>query len=194
MPLLSSMLSPAEGPITPIEKPLLCHYPKSTVASQMPGSRGPGGKGGGESLRMPPHCPPPQLSDELKQHLNRTLTENYGQPRAQDITASMDRLQQDVSYMCPRLLCAATSSTLGVRLDTPSPSASLRTCLLLLPRQAQRTHCCVQPLCKPIRWDGEGTGDGQRPHLAVWSGPVPSFIAGTCAAGNQCPAGKASCD
>ncbi|XP_058512058.1 tetraspanin-11 isoform X2 [Ochotona princeps] len=44
------------------------------------------------------------LSDELKQHLNRTLTENYGQPRAQDITASMDRLQQD--FKC----CGSNSS------------------------------------------------------------------------------------
>ncbi|XP_040834931.1 tetraspanin-11 [Ochotona curzoniae] len=45
-----------------------------------------------------------RLSDELKQHLNRTLTENYGQPRAQDITASMDRLQQD--FKC----CGSNSS------------------------------------------------------------------------------------
>ncbi|XP_003463312.2 tetraspanin-11 isoform X2 [Cavia porcellus] len=36
-----------------------------------------------------------RLSDELKQHLNRTLAENYGQPRAAEITASVDRLQQD---------------------------------------------------------------------------------------------------
>ncbi|XP_063093756.1 tetraspanin-11 isoform X4 [Cavia porcellus] len=37
-----------------------------------------------------------RLSDELKQHLNRTLAENYGQPRAAEITASVDRLQQDL--------------------------------------------------------------------------------------------------
>lgn len=38
-----------------------------------------------------------QLSDELKQHLTRTLAENYRQPGAADITTSVDRLQQDVS-------------------------------------------------------------------------------------------------
>uniref|UniRef100_A0A6I8P5R9 Uncharacterized protein n=2 Tax=Ornithorhynchus anatinus TaxID=9258 RepID=A0A6I8P5R9_ORNAN len=36
-----------------------------------------------------------RLSEELKQHLNRTLVESYGLPRAQDITHSVDRLQQD---------------------------------------------------------------------------------------------------
>ncbi|XP_011884162.1 PREDICTED: tetraspanin-11 isoform X4 [Cercocebus atys] len=36
-----------------------------------------------------------RLSDELKQHLNQTLAENYGQPGATQITASVDRLQQD---------------------------------------------------------------------------------------------------
>nr|XP_007966281.2 tetraspanin-11 isoform X1 [Chlorocebus sabaeus] len=36
-----------------------------------------------------------RLSDELKQHLNKTLAENYGQPGATQITASVDRLQQD---------------------------------------------------------------------------------------------------
>uniref|UniRef100_A0A8C9P3W7 Tetraspanin n=1 Tax=Spermophilus dauricus TaxID=99837 RepID=A0A8C9P3W7_SPEDA len=45
-----------------------------------------------------------RLSDELKQHLNRTLTENYGQPRAVEITASVDRLQQD--FKC----CGSNSS------------------------------------------------------------------------------------
>ncbi|XP_013370912.1 PREDICTED: tetraspanin-11 isoform X2 [Chinchilla lanigera] len=45
-----------------------------------------------------------RLSDELKQHLNRTLAENYGQPRAAEITASMDRLQQD--FKC----CGSNSS------------------------------------------------------------------------------------
>ncbi|XP_062932720.1 tetraspanin-11 [Cynocephalus volans] len=45
-----------------------------------------------------------RLSDELKQHLNWTLTENYGQPRATEITASVDRLQQD--FKC----CGSNSS------------------------------------------------------------------------------------
>lgn len=38
-----------------------------------------------------------QLSSELKQHVTRTLSENYGQPGAMKITTSVDRLQQDVS-------------------------------------------------------------------------------------------------
>ncbi|XP_008761513.1 tetraspanin-11 isoform X2 [Rattus norvegicus] len=37
-----------------------------------------------------------RLSDELKRHLHSTLTEHYGQPGAAEITASVDRLQQDV--------------------------------------------------------------------------------------------------
>ncbi|XP_018894985.3 tetraspanin-11 isoform X2 [Gorilla gorilla gorilla] len=45
-----------------------------------------------------------RLSDELKQHLNRTLAENYGQPGATQITASVDRLQQD--FKC----CGSNSS------------------------------------------------------------------------------------
>nr|XP_044995594.1 tetraspanin-11 isoform X2 [Jaculus jaculus] len=44
------------------------------------------------------------LSDELKQYLNDTLTKSYGQPRAQEITASVDRLQQD--FKC----CGSNSS------------------------------------------------------------------------------------
>ncbi|XP_044534074.1 tetraspanin-11 [Gracilinanus agilis] len=45
-----------------------------------------------------------KLSDELKQHLNQTLTENYGQPRAKEITYSVDQLQQD--FRC----CGSNSS------------------------------------------------------------------------------------
>ncbi|XP_006172116.1 tetraspanin-11 [Tupaia chinensis] len=45
-----------------------------------------------------------RLSDELKQHLNRTLTESYGQPKAQEITAAVDLLQQD--FKC----CGSNSS------------------------------------------------------------------------------------
>lgn len=46
---------------------------------------------------MSPPLSTPQLSDELKRHLTRTLSENYGQPGASEITTSVDRLQQDVS-------------------------------------------------------------------------------------------------
>lgn len=37
-----------------------------------------------------------QLSEELKQHLNQTMTENYGQPGQEAITVAVNRLQQDV--------------------------------------------------------------------------------------------------
>jgi len=37
-----------------------------------------------------------QLSEELKQHLSKTMTENYAQPGKESITQSVDRLQQDV--------------------------------------------------------------------------------------------------
>ncbi|XP_016070694.1 PREDICTED: tetraspanin-11-like [Miniopterus natalensis] len=45
-----------------------------------------------------------RLSDELKQHLAQTLSENYGQPGATEITTSVDRLQQD--FKC----CGSNSS------------------------------------------------------------------------------------
>ncbi|XP_035937999.1 tetraspanin-11 isoform X3 [Halichoerus grypus] len=45
-----------------------------------------------------------RLSDELKQHLSRTLAENYRQPGASDLTTSVDRLQQD--FKC----CGSNSS------------------------------------------------------------------------------------
>uniref|UniRef100_A0A674NE61 Tetraspanin n=1 Tax=Takifugu rubripes TaxID=31033 RepID=A0A674NE61_TAKRU len=36
-----------------------------------------------------------KVSEELKQHLNLTMTENYAQPGKEDITLAVDRLQQD---------------------------------------------------------------------------------------------------
>uniref|UniRef100_A0A096LTV4 Tetraspanin n=1 Tax=Poecilia formosa TaxID=48698 RepID=A0A096LTV4_POEFO len=36
-----------------------------------------------------------RLSDELKEHLNQTMTENYAQPGKETITSAVDRLQQD---------------------------------------------------------------------------------------------------
>uniref|UniRef100_A0A8C7IGZ3 Tetraspanin n=1 Tax=Oncorhynchus kisutch TaxID=8019 RepID=A0A8C7IGZ3_ONCKI len=36
-----------------------------------------------------------RLSEELKQHLNETMTENYAQPGKEAITLAVDRLQQD---------------------------------------------------------------------------------------------------
>ncbi|TKC47727.1 hypothetical protein EI555_016417, partial [Monodon monoceros] len=44
------------------------------------------------------------LGEELKQHLTRTLAQNYRQPGAAEITASVDRLQQD--FRC----CGSNSS------------------------------------------------------------------------------------
>lgn len=62
-----------------------------------------------------------QLSNELKQHVTRTLTENYGQPGATEITASVDRLQQDVSpqqgWVLSVLCVWASSSPLSTLLD-----------------------------------------------------------------------------
>lgn len=37
-----------------------------------------------------------QLSEELNQHLNQTMTDNYAQPGQEAITLAVDRLQQDV--------------------------------------------------------------------------------------------------
>ncbi|XP_074553853.1 tetraspanin-11 isoform X2 [Halichoeres trimaculatus] len=36
-----------------------------------------------------------KLSEELKQHLNQTMTENYAQPGKEAITSAVDQLQQD---------------------------------------------------------------------------------------------------
>ncbi|KAM6895361.1 tetraspanin-11 [Xenentodon cancila] len=36
-----------------------------------------------------------QLNDELKQHLNQTMTGNYAQPQKEAITSAVDRLQQE---------------------------------------------------------------------------------------------------
>ncbi|KAG7455881.1 hypothetical protein MATL_G00245760 [Megalops atlanticus] len=45
-----------------------------------------------------------RLSDELKQHLNQTMTANYAQPGKDSITKAVDRLQQD--FKC----CGSNSS------------------------------------------------------------------------------------
>ncbi|XP_043943510.1 tetraspanin-11 isoform X1 [Protopterus annectens] len=45
-----------------------------------------------------------KLSEELKQHLNLTMTENYAQPGKDDINRSVDKLQQD--FKC----CGSNSS------------------------------------------------------------------------------------
>lgn len=64
----------------------------------------------------PPPLPALQLSEELKQHLTRTLAENYRQPGAVDITLSVDRLQQDVST------CPMGSKPLQTWVQIPTPS------------------------------------------------------------------------
>jgi hypothetical protein len=74
------------------------------------------GPWGGGALLMPFHASP-QLSDELKQHLSHTLTESYGQPRALEITASVDRLQQDVSHQVTRVHILTLSLPICVTLS-----------------------------------------------------------------------------
>ncbi|XP_072573461.1 tetraspanin-11 isoform X2 [Paramormyrops kingsleyae] len=46
-----------------------------------------------------------RLSDELKQHLSRTMTENYRQPGKEPVTLAVDSLQQD--FKC----CGSNSSS-----------------------------------------------------------------------------------
>lgn len=52
----------------------------------------------------PFYSPYLQLSDELKQHLNQTMTANYAQPGKESITIAVDRLQQDVRTTMVKLL------------------------------------------------------------------------------------------
>lgn len=56
-----------------------------------------------------------RLSDELKWHLNSTLTEHYGQPRAAEITASVDRLQQDFKCCGSNSCCKTVVARCGQR-------------------------------------------------------------------------------
>ncbi|XP_049628070.1 tetraspanin-11 [Suncus etruscus] len=81
-----------------------------------------------------------RLSDELRQHLARTLAENYGQPQASEITASVDRLQQDFK-------CCGSNSSADWQLSAYilSPEAQGRhvpdsCCKTVVPRCGQRIH------------------------------------------------------
>ncbi|XP_070309266.1 tetraspanin-11 isoform X1 [Odocoileus virginianus] len=81
-----------------------------------------------------------RLSDELKQHLTRTLAENYRQPGAAEITASVDRLQQD--FKC----CGSNSSADWLQSSyILSPEAEGRQvpdscCKTVVARCGQRAH------------------------------------------------------
>uniref|UniRef100_A0A4W2CN13 Tetraspanin 11 n=4 Tax=Bos TaxID=9903 RepID=A0A4W2CN13_BOBOX len=81
-----------------------------------------------------------RLSDELKQHLTRTLAENYRQPGAAEITASVDRLQQD--FKC----CGSNSSADWLQSSyILSPEAEGRRvpdscCKTVVARCGQRAH------------------------------------------------------
>ncbi|KAM7243789.1 hypothetical protein CapIbe_004397 [Capra ibex] len=81
-----------------------------------------------------------RLSDELKQHLTRTLAENYMQPGATEITASVDRLQQD--FKC----CGSNSSADWLQSSyILSPEAEGRRvpdscCKTVVARCGQRAH------------------------------------------------------
>ncbi|XP_054998185.1 tetraspanin-11 [Sorex araneus] len=81
-----------------------------------------------------------RLSEELRLHLTRTLVENYGQPQAAEITASMDRLQQDFR-------CCGSNSSADWRLSAyvRSPEAQGRRvpdscCKTVVPRCGRRVH------------------------------------------------------
>lgn len=52
----------------------------------------------------PFYSPDLQLSDELKQHLNQTMTTNYAQPGKESITIAVNRLQQHVRTTMVKLL------------------------------------------------------------------------------------------
>ncbi|XP_021103809.1 tetraspanin-11 isoform X1 [Heterocephalus glaber] len=94
-----------------------------------------------------------RLSDELKQHLHRTLAESYGQPGASEVTASVDRLQQDVSHEHSRTL----SLPLPTRV-TPGKLPTLSELLLhpyheLLRAAMPRLHLrCPQSPRTPGAW------------------------------------------
>ncbi|KAI4545955.1 hypothetical protein MG293_002510 [Ovis ammon polii] len=81
-----------------------------------------------------------RLSDELKQHLTHTLAENYMQPGAAEITASVDRLQQD--FKC----CGSNSSADWLQSSyILSPEAEGRRvpdscCKTVVARCGQRAH------------------------------------------------------
>uniref|UniRef100_A0A4X1UN20 Tetraspanin 11 n=1 Tax=Sus scrofa TaxID=9823 RepID=A0A4X1UN20_PIG len=81
-----------------------------------------------------------RLSDELKLHLTRTLAENYRQPGAAEITASVDRLQQDFK-------CCGSNSSADWQHSTYilSPEAEGRRvpdscCKTVVARCGQRVH------------------------------------------------------
>ncbi|XP_069760604.1 uncharacterized protein [Narcine bancroftii] len=53
------------------------------------------------------------LSEELKQHLNKTMVENYGKPGEGSVTDSIDRLQQDEAAPMSSYLYHSLRTTLG---------------------------------------------------------------------------------
>ncbi|XP_073743119.1 tetraspanin-11 isoform X2 [Callorhinus ursinus] len=73
-----------------------------------------------------------RLSDELKQHLSRTLAENYRQPGASDLTTSVDRLQQDT---LPAVRTPSIISLQDLGGQKVSCSQLLQTCLERSPRE-----------------------------------------------------------
>uniref|UniRef100_A0A8C1HBI2 Tetraspanin n=1 Tax=Cyprinus carpio carpio TaxID=630221 RepID=A0A8C1HBI2_CYPCA len=80
------------------------------------------------------------LSEELKQHLSKTMTENYAQPGKESITQSVDRLQQD--FKC----CGSNNSfdwTHSVYIMSPEAERRLvpdSCCKTITPQCGKRDH------------------------------------------------------
>ncbi|XP_028811316.1 tetraspanin-11 isoform X2 [Denticeps clupeoides] len=81
-----------------------------------------------------------RLSEELKQHLNQTMTENYAQRGKESITLAVDMLHQDFK-------CCGSNSSLDWRHSAyvASPEAERRVvpdscCKTITPRCGQRDH------------------------------------------------------
>ncbi|KAI7791905.1 tetraspanin-11 [Triplophysa rosa] len=81
-----------------------------------------------------------KLSEELKQHLSKTMTQNYAQPWKESITQSVDRLQQD--FKC----CGSNNSsdwTHSVYIKSQEAESRLvpdSCCKTITPRCGKRDH------------------------------------------------------
>lgn len=81
-----------------------------------------------------------RLSEELKLHLNQTMTENYAQPGKEDITLAVDKLQQD--FKC----CGSNNShdwTLSVYISSKHAEGRLvpdSCCKTITPKCGKRDH------------------------------------------------------
>ncbi|XP_031300158.1 tetraspanin-11 isoform X2 [Camelus dromedarius] len=81
-----------------------------------------------------------RLSDELRQHLTRTLAENYRQPGAAEITASVDRLQQDFKCCGSNSSADWQHSTYILSREAEGRRVPDSCCKTVVARCGQRTH------------------------------------------------------